>query len=212
MIFWLSIGLYSIHIEVHPPVIITKPFGLVIFVIYHYASKIEKKIGQSVAALRNRWVKENIDRSEEVFYVGSAINVDELNEDNKQEDFFNNKISVLNTGNLLEIIKQETSLRSLSMLVFLSLMYFGIPRREIDSFSKDIGALTAETCHKSSANLIEQDLDELLVDNRSGKHSEGLVAYERGDSYKDVLKMYFSSICKANVVSHRQITNSKLDD
>lgn len=38
-----------------------------------------------------------------------------------------------------------------------------------------------------------------------------LAAYERGDSYEEILKMYFSSLCKGSVKQHRLITNSNLD-
>ena len=39
-----------------------------------------------------------------------------------------------------------------------------------------------------------------------------LDAYNRGDSYEDVLKLYFSSLCKNAVYHHRRITNSNLQD
>ncbi len=39
-----------------------------------------------------------------------------------------------------------------------------------------------------------------------------LEAYDRGDSYEDILKMYFSSLCKGAIQHHRQIPNYNLDD
>jgi hypothetical protein len=60
---------------------------------------------------------------------------------------------------------------------------------------------------KSRTNFIEKNVSLKLI----RRFWRTLAAYERGDSYEDVLKMYFSSMCKANVVSHRQITNSNLN-
>ena len=61
---------------------------------------------------------------------------------------------------------------------------------------------------KSRTNFIEKNVCLKLI----RRLWRTLAAYERDGSYEDVLKMYFSSMCKANVVSHRQITNSSLND
>ncbi|CAF1240634.1 unnamed protein product [Adineta ricciae] len=61
---------------------------------------------------------------------------------------------------------------------------------------------------KSRTNFIEKNVSLKLI----RRFWRTLAAYDRGESYEDVLKMYFSSMCKANVVSHRQITNSNLND
>jgi len=61
---------------------------------------------------------------------------------------------------------------------------------------------------QSRFNFVEKKVSMKLI----RRFWRTLVAYERGDSYEDVLKMYFSSMCKGNIVSHRQITNSKLND
>ncbi|CAF1670547.1 unnamed protein product [Adineta ricciae] len=61
---------------------------------------------------------------------------------------------------------------------------------------------------KSRINFIEKNVSLKLI----RRFWRTLVAYKRGDSYEDVLKMYSSSMCTANVISHRQITNSNLDN
>lgn len=76
----------------------------------------------------------------------------------------------MDIGNLFEALLEETSIRPLCVLVYLSLVYFGKPWRDIDLSLKAIGGLTAETCNKWSAYIIEQDLEEFLQDNRGGKH------------------------------------------
>jgi hypothetical protein len=62
--------------------------------------------------------------------------------------------------------------------------------------------------NKSRTNFVEKNVSVKLI----RRFWRTLVAYKRGDSYQDVLKMYFSSMCKGNINSHRQITNTKLND
>lgn len=38
------------------------------------------------------------------------------------------------------------------------------------------------------------------------------LAYKEGKSYQDVLKLFFSSSCKGEVIAHRKIVNSNLDN
>ncbi|CAF1493065.1 unnamed protein product [Adineta ricciae] len=58
--------------------------------------------------------------------------------------------------------------------------------------------------NKSRINFIQKNVSLKLM----RRFWRTLAAYERGDSYDYVLKMYFSSMYKANVISHRQIINS----
>ena len=37
-------------------------------------------------------------------------------------------------------------------------------------------------------------------------------AYHLGKEYKDILTLYFSSLCKVSIQNHRTITNANLDD
>jgi hypothetical protein len=36
-------------------------------------------------------------------------------------------------------------------------------------------------------------------------------AYQNGQSYSDVLQLFFGSLCKEHVTSHRKITNTNID-
>ena len=38
-----------------------------------------------------------------------------------------------------------------------------------------------------------------------------LNAYDQGKTYAEILRMFFSGLCKYEIVSHRKITNSNLD-
>lgn len=40
---------------------------------------------------------------------------------------------------------------------------------------------------------------------------KAMSAYEQGQSYSEVLQLYFSNHCSGTVISHRKITNSNLD-
>jgi len=154
---------------------------------------------QSAAAIKSRWAKKNIDRPDDVFNPELSINMHDLNEDNKEKDFLKNKISILDIGNLFGAIAEETSLRSLSVLIYLSLMYFGLPWRKIDLFLKDIGALTAQTCNKWSTTLIEEELEEFLEDNRGGKHDESF--YDIHPELENLAKLYALDACKRKAAS-----------
>jgi hypothetical protein len=161
--------------------------------------QISKRRRQALAAIESRWRKENDDQSNDVFIPEISINMDDFNGHKEEQEFFKNKISILDIGNIFEVIGQETSLRSLSVLMYLSLMYFGIAWREIDSFLKDIGGLSAETCNKWGTILLEQELEEFLVDNRGGKHGECF--YDMYPELESMAKLYALEGCKRKSAS-----------
>ena len=39
-----------------------------------------------------------------------------------------------------------------------------------------------------------------------------LQAYSQGETYADVLKLFFSQFCKTAIQSHRQISNTSIDE
>ena len=66
-------------------------------------------------------------------------------------------------GEILDLFthcKEQTHTRFLSTLVYMVLRHFRHSWREIDEFLKQIGAMTAETCHKWSYVLRNNDFDE----------------------------------------------------
>ncbi len=42
------------------------------------------------------------------------------------------------------------------------------------------------------------------------RFSNAMSAYEQGQSYAQVLNLFFSNLCSGTVISHRKITNSNL--
>ena len=159
-----------------------------------------KRRSQSAAAIRSRWAKQkNIDPSADVFNPDISINVPDLNENKRGTNFLKNNISILDIGNLFGAVAEETSIRSLSVLVYLSLMHFGLPWRDIDLFLKDIGGLSAEICNKWGKILIEEDLEEFLKDNRGGKHDESF--YDIYPELENAAKLYALNGCKRKSAS-----------
>ena len=41
---------------------------------------------------------------------------------------------------------------------------------------------------------------------------KAISAYHQGQSYADVLKLFYSNLCSGTIVSHTKITNSNLED
>ena len=37
-------------------------------------------------------------------------------------------------------------------------------------------------------------------------------AYSEGNDYREVLTMFFSGLCKDDIISHRRITNTNIDE
>ena len=89
---------------------------------------------------------------------------------------------------MFEVVKSRTSLRSLSVLIYLSLTYFGVSWRKHDLFLKQIGSLSAETCSKWNEVCIEQDLDDFLEDNRGGKRGQSF--YDSFPEPENAAKLY----------------------
>ena len=158
-----------------------------------------KRRSQSTAAIRTRWAKKNVDQLGDAFVPEIPIDLHDSNENDKEKNGLKNKISVLDIANLFGALSEETSIRPLSVLVYLSLVYFGISWRDIDLFLKAIGGLAAETCNKWSTDIIEQDLEEFLQDNRGGKHEESF--YDTYPELENLAKLYALNGCKRKIAS-----------
>ena len=117
----------------------------------------------------------------------------------QQEFSLVGNIDASDIGDLFEILKNQTSIRSLSILVYLSLTYFGVSWRKVDIFLKQLGALSAETCNRWSEVFIQGDLDEFFEDNRGGKH--GLSCFDIYPELENVAKLYALESCKRKSAS-----------
>lgn len=128
-----------------------------------------KRKCQASAAAGRRWTTETIVRSDDDSDEQNYMNFSDLRVNDPEEFSLKDKINLFDIADLFELTKSQVSLRSLSVLIYLSLTYFGISWRKADLFLKQIGALTAETCNKWSEVFINGDLNDFLEDNRGGK-------------------------------------------
>jgi hypothetical protein len=62
--------------------------------------------------------------------------------------------------------------------------------------------------HDSRLNFVEKNVYMKLF----RRFWKTLHAYNEGKDYKEVLTMFFSSLCKDTIISHRAITNSSIDN
>lgn len=73
-------------------------------------------------------------------------------------------------------------------------------------------AFAISACSRKSADFTASNLA-LFLDGRFYQLTQSTKtrAYSQGASYGDVLKMFFSNLCKPDVTSHRRISNRNLD-
>ena len=101
----------------------------------------------------------------------------------------------------------------------MSLHFFNIKWQDVDDFLKDIGLMTAQTSHKWATVFVKGDYEEFSNDSRGGKHTDSfydifpeIEAYYQGQTYADVLKLFFSQLCKTTIQSHRRISNKNINE
>ncbi|CAF1519367.1 unnamed protein product [Rotaria sordida] len=129
-------------------------------------------------AARRRWKSDtHVDKKQNDFDASMLIDLNKLEQKEEQDFGFKTKINLEDIGALFEMIKNESSQRSLSVLIYLALTYFGISWRTIDDFLQQIGGTTCRTAHKWAETFIDGDLDEFNEECRGGK---------RFDSFFDI--------------------------
>ncbi|CAF2835325.1 unnamed protein product [Rotaria sp. Silwood2] len=154
--------------------------------------KSKRKCRATTAAGR-RWTTETFARSDDDSDEQISMNLSNLSENDQQKFSLKDKINISDIGDLFEIVKSQTSLRSLSVLIYLSLMYFGVSWRKADLFLKQIGSLSAETCNKWSEVFIEGDLDDFLEDNRGSKRGQSF--FDTFPELENMAKLYTLEGC-----------------
>ncbi|CAF3218466.1 unnamed protein product [Rotaria sp. Silwood2] len=96
-----------------------------------------------------------------------------------------------------------------------------------------MGFISAQTSHKWATVFIKGDYEEFSHDLRGGKHTDSfydtfpeieadakafvvqvrsIEAYSQGQTYADVLKLFFSQLCKTSVQSNRKISNENINE
>ena len=90
------------------------------------------------------------------------MDLNDVSEKEQPEFPLGTNIDVSDIRDLFEIVKNYTSVRSLSILVYFSLTYFDVTWWKVDIFLKQLGILSAETCNRWSEVFIQGDLDEFF--------------------------------------------------
>ena len=158
-----------------------------------------KRKCQATLAAGRRWTTETFARSDEDSDEKIRMNFSKLIDNDQSKFSLKDKINIGDIADLFEIVKSQTSLRSLSVLIYLSLTHFGVSWRKADLFLKQIGSLSAETCNKWSKVFIEQDLDDFLEDNRGGKRGQSF--YDTFPELKNAAKLHALEGCKRKSAS-----------
>ena len=155
----------------------------------------EKKSSCNNAAKR-RWTTEVFE------WTGSDTNDENLMNlsAHEQEKFLlKDKINILDICDLFEIVKNYTSIRSLSVLIYLSLTHFGVSWRKTDLFLRQIGSFGAETCHKWGEVFLNSELDQFLEDGRGGQREPSF--YDVFPKLENIAKLYALEACQMKSAS-----------
>ena len=72
---------------------------------------------------------------------------------------------------LYALCAESVNNKYLSTLMYVTLRHFGYSWRDVDFFLSNIGAMTAETCHRHSQTFLNEDIDHFCVDGRGGKQA-----------------------------------------
>jgi hypothetical protein len=153
--------------------------------------KSKRKCRATTAAGR-RWTTETFARSDTDSDEQILMNLSNMSESDQPEFSLKDKINIADIGDLFEVVKSQTSLRSLSVLIYLSLTYFGASWRKADLFLKQIGALSAETCNKWSEVFIEGVLDDFLEENRGGKRGQSF--FDTFPELENIANMHWKDV------------------
>lgn len=124
------------------------------------------KRGQSIVrnASAHRWASVETSSSTESSSDEFGMDVDD------PESSFNEVILLTDIGDLAEMCKSTCDTKYLSTLLYMSLRHFNIKWQDTDDFLKNIGLMTAQTCHKWATVFMRGEYEEFSGDLRGGKH------------------------------------------
>ncbi|CAF1587921.1 unnamed protein product [Didymodactylos carnosus] len=98
--------------------------------------------------------------------------MDFVDEEDRELEDFKEKITVNDVSDLFELCKSYCPTKHLSVLLYLTMRYFGISCCECDQFLSEIGALKNKTCLKRARIFLSGDLDDFCLDGRGGKRGQ----------------------------------------
>jgi hypothetical protein len=141
--------------------------------------KVKRQRKHNIEAIRRRWssdvqsTENSGSSSDGEFLSPESIDLSEIN--------FSDSSIIDNIRDLFTFCKERLNNRHLSVLLYMSLRFFGKSWREIDAFLTAIGAMTTKSAHKWSDILINDDFNEILIDQRGGKRFDSF-----WDAYPDL--------------------------
>ena len=95
---------------------------------------------------------------------------EQLYDSNDGKSFdFTAKEMIDNISVLFALCAESVNTKYLSTLMYLTLRHLDYSWRHVDSFLKNIGAMTAQTCHKYSQCFLNEDIDQFCTHERGGK-------------------------------------------
>lgn len=125
--------------------------------------KVNRRTNQARFASTARWLDQKFSDSNDVSTDESFMDSDGNVID------FEEKFSLNEISDLVEICKGLVGTKNLSVLIYLSLRWLKLKWNVIDEFLKNIGLFTAQTSHKWAEFFIDGNYEEFSSEFRGGK-------------------------------------------
>ncbi|CAF0862631.1 unnamed protein product [Didymodactylos carnosus] len=146
--------------------------------------KLRHRNSQLRTALRTRWSNENVSEAREESSDNDYMDTAEI-------DFSDGIIADI--SDLVEMIKRNSGLKNLSVILYMTLRHFKVKCENIDTFLKDIGLMTCKTSHKWAQIFVKGGYEEYITENRGGKQADSFF-----DSFPEIeveAKMFVLEQC-----------------
>ncbi|CAF3380958.1 unnamed protein product [Rotaria socialis] len=123
---------------------------------------------------------------------------------------FTDKMKVDDIGDLFELIKNKIGLKLVSVLLYMTLRYFGINWLECDEFFKKINGLKTETANKWANIFLSGSFNEFISEGRGGKHISSF--YDLFPDIESSAKAYAAERCAAKAADFDAFELTKFID
>ncbi|CAF1548553.1 unnamed protein product, partial [Didymodactylos carnosus] len=90
---------------------------------------------------------------------------------------FTSKDMLDKMNEIMAFLKQGSSTKCLSVLLYMALRHFNVTYRDVDAFLSEIGCCRADACHKQADRFLHYGFERFVIETRGGK---------RGDAFWDV--------------------------
>ncbi|CAF1569727.1 unnamed protein product [Didymodactylos carnosus] len=128
--------------------------------------KLNKRRSARRIYARKRWYDQQMSSEDE------SVSEEDVTSDAYDEaEFirFADKMKIDDIGDLFELIKDKIGLKLSSVLLYMTLRYFGISWLKCDDFFKKIGGLKTETANKWATIFLSGSFNAFISEGRGGK-------------------------------------------